>query len=1360
MKRKKRIIAGMLAAILVFTNMSVNAFATTKDGIPAENEVVSEVVLNNQEEPDSASVSGNEVETEDEEGNPSETESETESTEVENETETETETEEVNAGLERSMTDSFLVDTTAPYDGDYLLIANTNIDMYGSYEDTGAFPATDMAATTYSETNQTNLYGISTENIYAYDKYGRGLIDPASFLPELEVGEAANKVVPLRDESGTVTPYAVGNTKVFYLDNNSDVDEEGYDVYVPVTCVCMAVGTYSTVWVPVDDPIYVKDAGKMQSDMSVLANEFDKQYPKMIEMFGDVRTLDTTYGDGDGKTALVCYDIDGDKSASTYTAGYFFGADLNFNFTNQTGSNCDMLHIDSWQGMDRDITNQILGDVTASKGTIVHEFQHMINFAINRKNEPNIEYNKYAYTIKSPTYINEAFSMAAEHLIYGSDECEDRVEYYNYYPWIAQGNVSLMRWGAYDTLSNYALSYLFGQYIRTQYKNGDTIYRDAMNEYDSGSENLLSIIADLLDVTEEDLLLNFRIALFQKNAVGPYGFKGEEWAESIRQKAVKGDGAYLYPGAAVVVPLGKSHTPVNAGENVSFAGMYLQLTDEDVSVSVSGGTSIATNKGTLQLSATVSPSGVSQAVTFELPNESDRTYATVTKDGLVTALANGKVTVRARSVYNPEKYADVMITISGQQQVALKKTEKVLDEGYHVRFTATEPTNAKLYYTYSFTEAYEIGNPPEADPDGLDDPTVESEEFPAEGLDLTNAGTYVIKVLGVANGYENIVVTAVYQIEELAPPFINEIKNEDGTYTVSLQALEGASIAYTLDGSDPVRPATEQTLYTKPFQVTTPGWVYVNAIAYKQGCVTSGVRNKCLEVPVAIPEIAIEDILGGKEVSIETATEGAKIYYTLDGSEPDESDELYKETLIFDEEVELTLKAVAVVDESQVSNLEEEDEFSTSSEVALETIQVGKTKEVVSSQPAGALNKGDIISLYSATADADIYYTLDGSDPLTSATSKLYKNYFTMGDDVIRIQAYARSYGNEDSEVTSFAYARYGMASAIDIEQESVTLYANMEGAETCQLNVAIEPEMVTAEQLQWKSSNTSVVTVDKTGKLTAVAPGTATITASSQKVKDTCIVTVKNAVESMTLKNDSLVIKEDKGTLKLDVNVLPANASNAALQYTVAMSDREEDKKGVARIDENGVLTAIKEGVVKVTIEPVENLKNISPIVVYVTISNQRSYNTTYRPRLSESTITLNKKATDGVDINIYSLGNGTSITSVNFDESNRYAKYFDIVKDEENGCYEVSFTELGKTSLRNGTYRVPMVINTGIALGGIDDYEDEFTTTLKIQVKNSVPRITADSLRLNRYHSGLEYPLTIKSPVDEFAILGLSDA
>ena len=69
------------------------------------------------------------------------------------------------------------------------------------------------------------------------------------------------------------------------------------------------------------------------------------------------------------------------------------------------------------------------------------------------------------------------------------------------------------------------------------------------------------------------------------------------------------------------------------------------------------------------------------------------------------------------------------------------------------------------------------------------------------------------------------------------------------------------------------------------------------------------------------------------------------------------------------------------------------------------------------------------------------------------------------------------------------------------ISKTSVTLYKNG----SCTLKM-----LDTAQKVTWKSSKTSVATVNNKGKITAKAPGTATVTATVANKKYTCKITVK----------------------------------------------------------------------------------------------------------------------------------------------------------------------------------------------------------------------------------------------------------
>ncbi|WP_168735946.1 family 43 glycosylhydrolase [Cohnella fermenti] len=80
-----------------------------------------------------------------------------------------------------------------------------------------------------------------------------------------------------------------------------------------------------------------------------------------------------------------------------------------------------------------------------------------------------------------------------------------------------------------------------------------------------------------------------------------------------------------------------------------------------------GATTIATKGGTLQLTADALPSNATnQSVTWSIENGTS--LATITAGGLLTAVADGTVTVKAVSVSNPSVSSTIAIAISGQAQ--------------------------------------------------------------------------------------------------------------------------------------------------------------------------------------------------------------------------------------------------------------------------------------------------------------------------------------------------------------------------------------------------------------------------------------------------------------------------------------------------------------------------------------------------------------------------------------------------------------------------------------------------------------------------------------------------------------------
>lgn len=628
---------------------------------------------------------------------------------------------------------NFIVDKTEQYGGSHLVITNTSTS---SGQPTGVLP---IAGSVEDAVPLNDMDGEADEDVYGYDGLGQGLIDPASFLPELGedlISQSSSQMSGVR-ESVSTTAYEVGTTKTLYLMNQYSSNTYATE------CICVAVGEYCTVWIPKDDPYYVacmeaasasasveKNDNSLQPTtdtvsgntvsgntvsgneivteegtvsgneilseenadealqntamtdnamvkaMETLAVEFDSKHADMVDMFGDTKAADATgRGDADGKTAIICYDIYGDfsKGASSYVAGYFWGADLK-GYSNSTGNAMDCIHIDSYQGMGRAKDYSIdLNYIDNCYSTLVHELQHMIHYSHLEEKGLGASY--------TPTYLNETFSAAAEHLMYGLHY--SRTSYYNYYDSFKNG-LSLTQWGSNsDVLMNYSVAYLFSQYIRTQYigvkdETGSTIYRDAMEELSYGKD-LLDIIAEKIGTTKKDIWLNFRTALELKNPTGPYGFAGDtSLTYYINSKiyTASTDSIDLPPGGSIVIAIDEPYTPPSdAGTELKYLGIDLGRKEQTISVSFAEDqiSEIDSYRGTLELNTTISPYYLSQDVTYSIVSGEE--YATIS-DNMLTAMEDGEVVVRATWNEKKDVYTDYTVKITGQDEFPITVTEE------------------------------------------------------------------------------------------------------------------------------------------------------------------------------------------------------------------------------------------------------------------------------------------------------------------------------------------------------------------------------------------------------------------------------------------------------------------------------------------------------------------------------------------------------------------------------------------------------------------------------------------------------------------------------------------------------------
>ena len=129
-------------------------------------------------------------------------------------------------------------------------------------------------------------------------------------------------------------------------------------------------------------------------------------------------------------------------------------------------------------------------------------------------------------------------------------------------------------------------------------------------------------------------------------------------------------------------------------------------------------------------------------------------------------------------------------------------------------------------------------------------------------------------------------------------------------------------------------------------------------------------------------------------------------------------------------------------------------------------------------------------------------------------------------------------------------------------------------------LSARVSPEAASDRAVAWSSSDRSVATVDKTGTVQGLKPGTATVTATAEGKSGTCTVTVKAkavGVTEVTLDKTELTLTEGE-TETLTATVKPDNADNLKVTWS-------SDKTEIATVDGTGRVTAVKAGEAVVTV-------------------------------------------------------------------------------------------------------------------------------------------------------------------------------
>ena len=183
----------------------------------------------------------------------------------------------------------------------------------------------------------------------------------------------------------------------------------------------------------------------------------------------------------------------------------------------------------------------------------------------------------------------------------------------------------------------------------------------------------------------------------------------------------------------------------------------------------------------------------------------------------------------------------------------------------------------------------------------------------------------------------------------------------------------------------------------------------------------------------------------------------------------------------------------------------------------------------------------------------------------------------------IKILTYASSSGKYaaiDNISVTHSAGPAGPVAVTGVTLDKTSL--SIEAGQTAQLTATVQPGNADNQAVTWSSSDNNVVSVDATGKITANAKGSATITVTTADggKTATCTVTVTEpaapvAVTGVTLNKNNTSIYTGR-TETLTATIQPADATNKAVTWT-------SDNTGVATVN-NGVVTGVSIGSATIT--------------------------------------------------------------------------------------------------------------------------------------------------------------------------------
>ena len=271
--------------------------------------------------------------------------------------------------------------------------------------------------------------------------------------------------------------------------------------------------------------IYLQNSQKVSAyALNKLAQEFDYYYTSMTNIYGTHSDIDAN-----GKIIILLMDINKTKDKGTQVLGYFNPSDMHGN------NKGEILYMDISNANNK--TDNAIG-------TIIHEFQHLINYSYVISGERN----------EMSSWLNEALSESTS-ILFNKATVESRIEgfnninYYCFYTWDIPTDISNNNKN--NTHVNYPSASVFMNWLYQKNGSNGSIFKTIASSKELGDYNkVLSAakgISGLSVTTWDSLLLNWMSEIVTNGLT----FTNNGKSVKATNNLAKGD-VSLYPGAMVV----------------------------------------------------------------------------------------------------------------------------------------------------------------------------------------------------------------------------------------------------------------------------------------------------------------------------------------------------------------------------------------------------------------------------------------------------------------------------------------------------------------------------------------------------------------------------------------------------------------------------------------------------------------------------------------------------------------------------------------------------------------------------------------------------------------------------------------